>query len=120
MPGQKLNGSLTLGENTADNGSLRLGYIALLNTLKHNPNAAQTVDGYTPAQQYFISFGQILCENRTDARSRLDAKTDPHSPGEFRVNGVVHNFDQFGKTVWLQGWRSNDAENIMSCLVTSS
>ncbi len=98
VPGQKLNGSLTLGENTADNGALRLGYIALLNTLKHNPNAAQTVDGYTPAQQYFISFGQILCENRTDARSRLDAKTDPHSPGEFRVNGVVQNFDQFGKT----------------------
>ena len=97
VPGQKLNGSLTLGENTADNGALRLGYIALMDMLKRDPRLVQTVDGYTPAQQYFISFGQILCENRTDPVSRMDAKTDPHSPGEFRANGVVQNFDMFGK-----------------------
>ena len=97
VKGQKLNGKLTLSENTADNGALRIAYIALMDTLKQNPKAAQDVDGYTPAQQYFISFGQILCENRTDAVSRLGARTDPHSPGEFRVNGVVQNFDAFGK-----------------------
>ena len=97
VPGQKLNGKLTLSENTADNGALRIAYIALMDTLKQDSKAAQDVDGYTPAQQYFISFGQILCENRTDAVSRLGARTDPHSPGEFRVNGVVQNFDAFGK-----------------------
>lgn len=97
VPGQKLNGKLTLSENTADNGALRIGYIALMDTLRHNPQTAQSVDGYAPAQQYFISFGQILCENRTDAVSRLGARTDPHSPGEFRVNGAVQNFDAFGK-----------------------
>jgi putative endopeptidase len=97
VKGQTLNGKLTLSENTADNGALRIAYIALMDTLKQNPKAAQDVDGYTPAQQYFISFGQILCENRTDAVARLGAQTDPHSPGEFRVNGVVQNFDAFGK-----------------------
>jgi putative endopeptidase len=97
VAGQKLNGKLTLGENTADNGGLRLGYIALMDTLAKDPKAAGVVGGFTPEQQYFIAFGQIWCENRTDEISRLRAKTDSHSPGEYRVNGTVQNFDAFGK-----------------------
>ncbi|MBV8631280.1 MAG: M13 family metallopeptidase [Silvibacterium sp.] len=99
VSGQKLNGKLTLGENTADNGGLRIAYQALMSVLtKEGSNAeTQKIDGYTPVQRYFISFAQIWCENRTDQYSRVSARTDPHSPGEFRVNGVVQNFDEFGK-----------------------
>jgi len=55
------------------------------------------VDGYTPAQRFFISFGQVWCENRTDQVARVRAKTDPHSSGQWRTNGTVQNFDEFGK-----------------------
>jgi putative endopeptidase len=97
VSGVKLDGKLTLGENTADNGGLRIAYIALMDTLKKNPNAAADVDGFTPKQQFFISFAQVWCENRSEPFSRLRAKVDPHSPGEFRTNGTVQNFDEFGK-----------------------
>ena len=97
-PGQKLNGSLTLGENTADNGGLRLAYSALMATLAQEPSAAATeIDGYTPAQRYFLAFGQVWCQNVREQAARSRALTDPHSPGEWRVNGSVENFDEFGK-----------------------
>jgi putative endopeptidase len=97
--GQKLNGKLTLGENTADNGGIRIAYQALMSVLAEEGKDAETqkIDGYTPAQRFFISYGQIWCENRTEEYSRVSARTDPHSPGQFRVNGVVQNFDEFGK-----------------------
>jgi putative endopeptidase len=99
VSGQKLNGKLTLGENTADNGGLRIAYQALMSVLASEgaKAEAQKVDGYTPAQRFFISFAQIWCENRTDQYSRVSARTDPHSPGMFRANGSVQNFDEFGK-----------------------
>jgi putative endopeptidase len=97
VPGTKLNGDLTLGENTADNGGLRIAYLALMDVLAKTPGAVKPVDGYTAEQQFFISYGQLWCENKTDEIARLRAKTDSHSPGEFRVNGVVENFDAFGK-----------------------
>jgi putative endopeptidase len=97
-PGQKLNGHLTLGENTADNGGLRIAYQALMSVLAKDPKAAEAkLDGYTPSQQFFISFAQVWCENRTEQVSRVSAKTDPHSSGQWRTNGSVQNFDQFGK-----------------------
>jgi putative endopeptidase len=101
VPGAKLNGKLTLGENTADNGGIRIAYLALMNTLAQEGKKADAKDaqmgGFTPAQQFFIAFGQVWCENRTEQASRLSAKTDPHSPGKFRTNGTVQNFDEFGK-----------------------
>ena len=99
VPGQKLNGRLTLGENTADNGGLRIAYQALMSVLASEGAKAesQKIDGYTPAQRFFISFAQIWCENRTDQYARVSARTDPHSPGMFRANGAVQNFDEFGK-----------------------
>jgi putative endopeptidase len=54
-------------------------------------------DGYTPDQRYFIAFGQVWCTNQTEQLTRQLAKTDPHSSGEWRVNGTVQNFDAFGK-----------------------
>ncbi len=98
-PGAHLNGHFTLGENTADNGGLRIAYQALMSVLaKEGPGAEDAkIDGYTPAQRYFLSFGQIWCENVTEAESRRRATVDPHSAGQWRVKGPVQNFDEFGK-----------------------
>jgi len=98
VDGVHLNGKLTLGENTADNGGIHVAWQALLATLaQQGKTIDDKIDGYTEAQRYFIAFGQIWCENRTDQISRVSAKTDPHSPGRFRTDGVVQNFDEFGK-----------------------
>ncbi len=101
-PGQKLNGHLTLGENTADNGGIRIAYQALMETIaKQGGPGAGFSDGkkddYTPAQRFFISFGQVWCQNATEQSARVLAKTDPHSSGEWRVKGTVQNFEEFGK-----------------------
>ncbi len=98
-PGQKLNGKLTLGENTADNGGLHIAYQALMETLaKEGPNAQTAkIDGFTPAQRFFIGFGQVWCENQREQVARMRAKVDPHSSGQWRTNGSVQNFDEFGK-----------------------
>jgi len=89
----KLNGKLTLGENTADNGGLKLAYMALTEILTHAP--VKPIDGYTPQQRFFLSYGQIWCQNVTDQEARKRVLTDPHSPGEWRVNGAVQNSAAF-------------------------
>jgi putative endopeptidase len=98
-PATKLNGKLTLGENTADNGGIRIAFLALESVLAKQAGDAKEakIDGLTPQQRFFLSFAQIWCENRTDQSSRQSALTDPHSPGRWRVNGTVQNFDEFGK-----------------------
>ena len=97
-PGQNLNGKLTLGENTADNGGLHIAYAALMSTLaKDGTDLDSKIDGFTPAQRFFIGFGQVWCENAREEAARLLAKTDPHSAGRYRANGSVQNFDAFGK-----------------------
>jgi putative endopeptidase len=91
----KLNGRLTLGENTADNGGVRIAYMALMDTL-----AGASVplrDGFTPEQRLFLAWGQIWCQNETEESARLRAQTDSHSPGRYRVNGVVSNMPEFQK-----------------------
>jgi len=98
QPQQKLNGKLTLGENTADNGGLRIAYMALLDTLAaEGKSIDEKIDGYTEAQRYFIGFAQVWCQNQTEQVARQLALVDPHSPGKWRVNGSVQNFDEFGK-----------------------
>jgi len=97
-PAQMLKGELTLGENTADNGGLRIAYMALLDTLAaQGKTINDKIDGYTEAQRYFLGFAQVWCQNQTDQSARQSALTDPHSPGRWRVNGTVQNFDEFGK-----------------------
>jgi predicted metalloendopeptidase len=88
-----LNGKLTLGENTADNGGLKLAYIALTNIVGNTP--VKPMDGYTPQQRFFLAYGQIWCQNVTDQQARVLAITDPHSPGRWRVNGAVQNSAAF-------------------------
>ena len=101
--GQNLNGKLTLGENTADNGGIRIAFAALQETILKSPKTALAGytdgkrDGFTAEQRFFISFGQIWCGNQTEQSARMLAKTDPHSTGEWRVKGTVQNFEEFGK-----------------------
>src|SRR6266702_3809772 len=77
-PAQKLNGKLTLGENTADNGGIRIAYLALTEALAEQGKTLSTpMDGYSEAQRFFLSFGQIWCENRTEQSARQAALTDP-------------------------------------------
>lgn len=89
-----LNGKLTLGENSADNGGLRVAYLALENTLKGKKD---TVDGLTPEQRFFVGFAQVWCENMRPEEARSRAMTDPHSPGRFRVDGTLQNMPEFQK-----------------------
>jgi len=93
--GVHMNGKLTLGENTADNGGLRLAWIALMNDLAGK--TLPKVGSYDEAQQFFLGFGQIWCENLTPEATRLQAQTNPHSIPEFRVNGTVSNMPEFQK-----------------------
>jgi endothelin-converting enzyme/putative endopeptidase len=90
----KLNGKLTLGENVADNGGLRLAWMALTELMKTKQLPAQ-LDGLSPQQRFFVGWAQMWCENRTPEVARLRAKTDPHSPGRYRTNGVVSNMPEF-------------------------
>ena len=107
LPDLHIRGRLTLGENTADNGGVRVAMRAL-----HNMEAEQAksgkkggaqsvnskaINGFTPEQRLFIGYGQIWCENQTDAALRQQVQTNPHSPGKFRVIGVVQNSDDFAK-----------------------
>lgn len=92
----KLNGKLTLGENTADNGGLRIADMALLATLSE-VQMKQKIDGFTPEQRLFLGWGQVWCMNMADAMARRQALTNPHSLPKFRVNGVVRNMPEFSK-----------------------
>jgi putative endopeptidase len=92
----KLNGRLTLGENTADNGGARIALMALHDLMaetKQDPN--KKIDDYTPDQRYFLGFARAWCENITPELLRLGVRTDPHSPGRWRVNGVIQNMPEF-------------------------
>ncbi|HEX4450061.1 MAG TPA: M13 family metallopeptidase [Kofleriaceae bacterium] len=94
-----INGKLTLGENTADNGGLRLAYQAFLTDAqrKHIDLAAKGANGYTPVQELFIGFGQNWCGQTRPEQQRLQVQTDPHSPREFRANGVARNMPELAK-----------------------
>jgi len=88
----KVNGKLTLGENTADNGGLVLAYIAYLERAKTNHvDLSAKVDGYTSPQRFYIGFAQNWCENARPESVRAQVLQDPHSPDHFRANGAIVN-----------------------------
>ncbi len=97
VEGVNLNGRLTLGENGADNAGIHLAYMALLGGLENGSVEKGKLDGYTPEQRFFLGYAQIWCENQRPESLRNRARTDPHSPGEFRVIGVVQNSPDFAK-----------------------
>jgi endothelin-converting enzyme/putative endopeptidase len=89
----KVNGKLTLGENVADNGGLRIAHMALHDHLATARPAP--IDGFTADQRLFLGWAQIWCMNATPEIERLMAQTNTHSPGRWRVNGVVSNMPEF-------------------------
>jgi len=97
---QKLNGKLTLGENIADNGGLRLAFAALKKYLAGKPQ--KLIDGLTPEQRFFLAFAETQCVNTSDQTARNRLVTDPHSPGKWRVNGTVMNMPEFKQAFGCQ------------------
>lgn len=90
-----INSALTLGEDVADLGGEILAYIAWKDATK-NKNL-QSIDGLTPDQRFFVGFAQWACANERPEEERLRAATDPHSPPQDRINGVVVNMPEFSQ-----------------------
>jgi putative endopeptidase len=97
VQGEHINGRLTLGENGADNAGIRLAYMALLGGMENGTVDKKTLDGFTPQQRFFLGYAQIWCQNQRPESMRTNLRTNPHSPGEFRVIGVVENMPEFAK-----------------------
>ena len=93
LPGVKLNGKLTLGENTADNGGLLVAGLAV----DKLPGAADTWQGFTPRQLLYLGFSQVWCQNRTEQTARMLAQVDSHSAARERVIGPLSNSAEFAK-----------------------
>ena len=92
----KVNGQLTLGENTADNGGLVLAYLAYQQRAKLDGiDTTKKIDGYTGPQRFYIAFAQNWCENTRPEAVRAQVLTDPHSPDHFRANGAIVNQPDF-------------------------
>jgi putative endopeptidase len=90
----KINGRLTLGENIADLGGLKIAFEALKKTLGDGP-ARKKIQGYTPEQRYFLSFAQMWRGKIRPEALRLRLVVDPHSPARFRVLGPLYNMPEF-------------------------
>lgn len=97
VDGIKVNGKLTLGENTADSGGLRLAYVAFLaDAAKKRIELNRNEDPYTNLQQFFLAYAQNWCGSARPQEQRVQGETDEHSPRQFRVNGVMQNMPDFG------------------------
>jgi putative endopeptidase len=109
----KLNGRLTLGENTADNGGARIALAALERMIAEDKTgkAGEKIDDYTPQQRFFLGFARVWCEKRRPEIARMRVLTDPHSPGKYRVNGVVQNMPEFQKAWGCKAGQPMVAEN---------
>ncbi|MBM6889030.1 M13 family metallopeptidase [Bacteroides caecigallinarum] len=91
LPGLKANGQLTLGENIADHGGLNVSYLAYKNATKNNPLPEE--DGFTADQRFFIAYATLWAGNIREEEIRSRTKSDPHSLGEWRVNGALPHVD---------------------------
>ena len=109
----KLNGRLTLGENTADNGGARIALMALEHMIADDKTGkeGEKIDGYTPEQRFFLGFGRVWCEKRRPEYERMQVTTNPHSPGRYRVDGVVQNMPEFQKAWGCKAGQPMVAEN---------
>jgi predicted metalloendopeptidase len=94
LPGVKLNGKLTLGENIADAGGVKLAFHAY-RALRESPAEVYVADGFTEDQQFFISMAQVWCFKYREEFARLRAKTDPHAQPNWRVIGALRNTPEF-------------------------
>ena len=91
LPGVKVNGKQTLGENIGDNGGLNIAFRALQNAMKKNPLPVK--DGFTPEQRFFLAWGRVWASNMTDELVKYLLTVDVHSPNYARVNGALPMID---------------------------
>ncbi len=91
LPDLNANGRLTLGENLADHGGLQVSFTAYKNATKGMP--LPVIDGFTPEQRFFLAYSGVWAGNITEAEIRNRTKSDPHSLGEWRVNGALPHID---------------------------
>jgi len=98
LPGVHVNGELTLGENIADFGGVSIAFEALERHLKENPLNRKNIDGLTPEQRFFISYGQIWRSNVREQEAKRLATIDPHSPEKFRATLPAVNHEAFEST----------------------
>jgi putative endopeptidase len=96
LPGLKVNGKLTLGENIGDLGGLQMAYTAY-QFYKQKNGEPPVIDGLTGDQRFFLAFGQAWRGKQRDDALRTQVLTDPHSPRVYRVNGTLRNFDEWYK-----------------------
>ena len=97
VPKVKLDGKLTLGENIADNGGVKLAYQAYQAwKALQKPAPQAVVDGYSDDQLYFMAYAQSWCDKMTPEVLEMRAHANPHSPPMWRVNGVIVNQPGFG------------------------
>ena len=87
LPGLKANGELTLGENLADHGGLNIAFLAFQHATAKHP--LPDVDGFTPAQRFFLAYANVWANNIRDEEIRSRTKSDPHALGRWRVNGAL-------------------------------
>ena len=93
LPGAHINGKLTQGENIADIGGLKIAYLALEHSLAGKPRPL--IDGFTPEQRFFIAFAQTWHDKRLPAYTKVGLASDPHSPDQYRVIGVLADTPEF-------------------------
>ncbi|MCA9677904.1 MAG: M13 family metallopeptidase [Kofleriaceae bacterium] len=96
LPGKFVNGQLTLGENIADLGGVKLGFHAY-HRLRDGAKQQYVADGFTEDQQYFLGVGQAWCSKIRDDAQLSRLTTDPHSPARWRVNGALRNTPEFAQ-----------------------
>jgi predicted metalloendopeptidase len=97
VPGVKLNGALTSGENIADIGGVKLGYAALRAWEKAHPEEHRSVDGFTDEQLFFLGYAQGWCSKETPQFLEMLARTNPHSPAKWRVDGPMSDVPAFAQ-----------------------
>ncbi len=95
VPGVKLNGELTSGENIADIGGVKLGYAALMAWAQAHPEEHRVVEGFTDPQLFFLAYAQGWCSKETPQFLEMLARTNPHSPARWRVNGPMADVPAF-------------------------
>ena len=105
LPDLKGNGPMTLGENLADHGGLKVAFQALQNAMKENP--LDSVDGFTPNQRFFIAYANVWGANISNEEIRRRTKSDPHSLGRWRVNGALPHIDE-----WYQAFNVTDKNKL--------
>jgi predicted metalloendopeptidase len=97
LPGLRVNGKLTLGENIADFGGVSIAYEALQRHLEKNRQLRKIVDGFTPEQRFFVSWAQMWRQNIREPEARMLLTIDPHSPNMFRAIVPAMNHPSFSK-----------------------